>query len=90
MEENLREQAQWLAGQYRNVYYLDYDGELERKMEEDNSWQDAPLRVRKVYTNWNHLSHLDYFNIINPLTPIPLNYVEYRLKLSMHEISLTG
>ncbi len=90
VEENLREQAQWLAGQYRNVYYLDYDGELERKMEEDNSWQDAPLRVRKVYTNWNHLSHLDYFNITNPLTPIPLNYVEYRLKLSMHEISLTG
>ncbi len=90
VEENLREQAQWLLKQYRNVYYLDYDGELERKMEEDGSWQDAPLSVEKVYTNWNHLSHLDYFNITNPLTPIPLNYVEYRLKLSMHEISLTG
>ena len=86
-DENLGAQIEGLAGRYRNVYYLDYDGELERKMEEDKSWQDASLSVKKVYTNWNHLSHLDYFNITNPLTPIPLNYVEYRLKLSLHEIS---
>ncbi len=86
-DENLGAQIEGLAGRYRNVYYLDYDGELERKMEEDKSWQDAPLSVKKVYTNWNHLSHLDYLNITNPLTPIPLNYVEYRLKLSLHEIS---
>ena len=87
-DENLRGQIGKLSLQYRNIYYLDYDGELEKKMEADSNWQDGALTVKKVYTNWNHLSYLDYFNITNPLTPIPLNYVEYRLKLSMHEISL--
>lgn len=88
-DENLRGQIGKLSLQYRNVYYLDYEGELEKKMEADGNWQDGALTVNKVYTNWNHLSYLDYFNITNPLTPIPLNYVEYRLKLSLHEISLS-
>ena len=87
-DEDLRGQIGGLAGRYRNVYYLDYDGALETKMEADGRWQDGLLSVKKVYTNWNHLSYLDYFNITNPLTPIPLNYVEYRLKLSLHEICL--
>ncbi len=86
-DENLAVQMDGLANRYENVYYLDYDGELEQKMQGDARWQSTQLAVRKVYTNWNHLSHLDYFHITNPLTPIPLNYVEYRLKLSLHEIS---
>ena len=89
-DENLRGQIGKLAEDYRSVYYLDYDGALEEKMSEDDNWQDGVLSVNKVYTNWNHLSYLDYFNITNPLTPIPLNYVEYRLKLSLHEISMNG
>ncbi|WWR15342.1 hypothetical protein V1224_12805 [Lachnospiraceae bacterium JLR.KK008] len=88
-DENLRGQIGKLSLRYRNVYYLDYEGELEKKMEADENWQDGALTVNKVYTNWNHLSYLDYFNITNPWTPIPLNYVEYRLKLSLHEISLS-
>ena len=75
-----------LTKEYNSVYYLDYEGALEEKVEADPLWKDGQLSVQKVYTNWNHLSHLDYFHITNPLTPIPLNYVEYRLKLSMHEI----
>ncbi len=89
-DENLCSQMKKLAKEYRNIYYLDYDGALEEKMTADDQWQDGELGVKKVYTNWNHLSYLDYFNITNPLTPIPLNYVEYRLKLSMHEISMNG
>lgn len=87
-DENLRGQIGKLSMRYRNIYYLDYDGTLEEKMESDENWQDGALSVKKVYSNWNHLSYLDYFNITNPLTPIPLNYVEYRLKLSLHEITL--
>lgn len=86
-DENLRGQIGKLSQRYQNIYYLDYDGALEEKMLQDDAWQDGVLSVKKVYTNWNHLSYLDYFNITNPLTPLPLNYVEYRLKLSMHEIS---
>ena len=86
-DENLRGQIGKLSQRYQNIYYLDYDGALEEKMLQDDAWQDGALSVKKVYTNWNHLSYLDYFNITNPLTPLPLNYVEYRLKLSMHEIS---
>ena len=85
--ENLRGQIGKLSQRYQNIYSLDYDGALEEKMLQDDAWQDGALSVKKVYTNWNHLSYLDYFNITNPLTPLPLNYVEYRLKLSMHEIS---
>lgn len=88
-DENLRGQIGKLSLQYRNIYYLDYDGGLEEIMEADSNWQDGALDVKKVYSNWNHLSYLDYFNITNPLTPIPLNYVEYRLKLSLYEISLS-
>lgn len=87
-DENLRGQIGKLSLRYRNIYYLDYDGALEEKMAADENWQDGALSVQKVYTNWNHLSYLDYFNITNPLTPIPLNYVEYRLKLSLHRITL--
>lgn len=85
-DEDLYTQVKKLAKDYRSIYYLDYDGVLEEKMSSDTQWQDGELLVQEVYTNWNHLSYLDYFNITNPLTPIPLNYVEYRLKLSMHEI----
>lgn len=87
-DENLRGQIGKLSLRYRNIYYLDYDGALEEKMAADENWRDGALSVQKIYTNWNHLSYLDYFNITNPLTPIPLNYVEYRLKLSLHEITL--
>lgn len=89
-DENLRGQIGKLAQKYQNVYYLDYEGALDTIMREDADWQDGMLDVRETYTNWNHLSYLDYFNITNPLTPIPLNYVQYRLKLSMHRISLNG
>lgn len=89
-DEDLRGQIGKLAQKYQNVYYLDYEGALDTIMSEDALWQDGTLAVSETYTNWNHLSYLDYFNITNPLTPIPLNYVQYRLKLSMHRISLNG
>lgn len=89
-DEDLREQIGKLAQKYQNVYYLDYEGALDTIMSEDALWRDGTLAVSETYTNWNHLSYLDYFNITNPLTPIPLNYVQYRLKLSMHRISLNG
>lgn len=89
-DEDLRGQIGKLALNYENVYYLDYEGALDSIMSEDALWQDGTLNVTETYTNWNHLSYLDYFNITNPLTPIPLNYVQYRLKLSMHRISLNG
>lgn len=89
-DEDLRGQIGKLAQKYQNVYYLDYEGALDTIMSEDALWQDGTLIVSETYTNWNHLSYLDYFNITNPLTPIPLNYVQYRLKLSMHRISLNG
>lgn len=89
-DEDLRGQIGKLAQKYQNVYYLDYEGALDTIMSEDALWQDGTLAVSETYTNWNHLSYLDYFNITNPLTPIPLNYVQYRLKLSMHRICLNG
>lgn len=83
-DEQLPEQLSGLAQKYEHVYYMDYDTVFEDEYED--SLMQQGMQVKKVYTNWNHLSYLDYFNITNPLTPIPLNYVEYRLKLSMHEI----
>lgn len=83
-DEQLSEQLSGLAQKYEHVYYMDYDTVFEDEYED--SLMQQGMQVNKVYTNWNHLSYLDYFNITNPLTPIPLNYVEYRLKLSMHEI----
>lgn len=83
-DEKLDEQLSSLAQKYEHVYYMDYDTAFE------DNWGDSGafdgLQVKKTYTNWNHLSYLDYFNITNPFTPIPLNYVEYRLKLSLYEI----
>lgn len=87
-DEQLDAQLAGLARRYEHVYYMDYDTVFE-----DTYGGSAVLRenaVSKIYTNWNHLSYLDYFNITNPLTPIPLNYVEYRLKLSLYEISGGG
>lgn len=83
-DEQLSKQLSGLAQKYEHVYYMDYDTVFEDEYED--SLMQQGMQVNKVYTNWNHLSYLDYFNITNPLTPIPLNYVEYRLKLSMHEI----
>ena len=63
---------------------MDYDTAFE------DTWGGSAaleeVETDKIYTNWNHLSYLDYFTITNPLTPIPLNYVEYRLKLSLYEV----
>lgn len=83
-DEGLDKQLKQLAQVYEHVYYMDYDTAFE-----DNWGSSAVLAqvdVTKIYTNWNHLSYLDYFNISNPLTPIPLDYVEYRLKLSLYEV----
>lgn len=83
-DEALDEQLAGLAQNYEHVYYMDYDTVFEDTYGGSGIFEN--MRVSKVYTNWNHLSYLDYFNITNPLTPIPLNYVEYRLKLSLYEI----
>lgn len=83
-DEQLDEQLSGLAQKYEHVYYMDYDTVFEDAYGTSHALQD--MQVSKVYTNWNHLSYLDYFNITNPFTPIPLNYVEYRLKLSLYEI----
>lgn len=83
-EEALDEQLKALAQTYEHVYYMDYDTAFE------DTWGGSAaleeVETDKIYTNWNHLSYLDYFTITNPLTPIPLNYVEYRLKLSLYEV----
>lgn len=83
-DEHLDGQLAGLAQEYEHVYYMDYDTVFEDTYGTSQVLQD--MKVSKVYTNWNHLSYLDYFNITNPFTPIPLNYVEYRLKLSLYEI----
>ncbi len=83
-DEKLDTQLAALAESYEHVYYMDYDTAFEDSYG-DSAALEA-LHVSKIYTNWNHLSYLDYFNITNPLTPIPLNYVEYKLKLSLYEI----
>lgn len=83
-DEQLDAQLAGLAESYEHVYYMDYDRVFEDTW--GNSGALENTSVTKVYTNWNHLSYLDYFNITNPLTPIPLNYVEYRLKLSLYEL----
>lgn len=88
-DENLDKQTADLAKKYEHVYYLDYDGALEERFGVDLKspvWEAEGITVSKTYTNWNHLSYLDYFNITNPFTPIPLNYVEYRLKLSLYDL----
>ena len=83
-DEKLDEQLSSLAQKYEHVYYMDYDTAFEDNWGGSGAFDG--LQVKKTYTNWNHLSYLDYFNITNPFTPIPLNYVEYRLKLSLYEI----
>lgn len=83
-DEALDTQLAKLAESYEHVYYMDYDTVFEDTYGGSGALEGR--RVSKVYTNWNHLSYLDYFNITNPLTPIPLDYVEYRLKLSLYEI----
>lgn len=83
-DEQLDVQLAGLAQKYEHVYYMDYDTAFEEAYAESRALQD--VQVEKVYTNWNHLSYLDYFYITNPFTPIPLNYVEYRLKLSLYEV----
>jgi len=83
-DEALDVQLAQLAREYGRVFYMDYDTVFEDTY--GGSEALYGVQVSKVYTNWNHLSYLDYFNITNPLTPIPLNYVEYRLKLSLYEI----
>ncbi len=84
-DEALGEQLAKLAQRYEHVYYMDYDTAFEEMPDMERDLRG--LSVNKAYTNWNHLSYLDYFHISNPLTPIPLNYVEYRLKLSLYEIA---
>jgi len=83
-DEQLDIQLAKLAQNYEHVYYMDYDTAFEDNYGNSDALQE--MQVSKIYTNWNHLSYLDYFNITNPLTPIPMNYVEYRLKLSLYEI----
>lgn len=79
-DEDLPYEIALLEGlsKYDNIYYLDY-----KKTELPDE-----LEHSEVFSGTDHLSHLDYRNITCPLTPIPLNYVQYQLEISLHRLSV--
>ncbi len=83
--EHLDTELARLASQYEHVYYMDYDTAFEDNWGASDTIKS--LSVERVLHEENHLSNLDPHNITNPFTPIPLNYVDYKLMMSLYEIS---
>ncbi len=82
--EGLEQEIDFLLDRYNHVYVMNYSSEFEQDniSEYSDNWTASC-----VFRKNNRLEYFDYFNIDNPITPIPLKTVRYELDISLYDIT---